>query len=132
MYRRAHGGDDDGYSAHVRLMRRLKNHIELTHMAYLGGENRGGVATGEGVCLLYSGRRESHRCFRDKMKRYLDCWVRYWSATARSAATAAENKPVCSRLPGGYIKISTSKTHKNEDPICILLPTLLPMIGHIF
>jgi hypothetical protein len=30
-------------------MRRLKNHSELTQMAYPGGENGGGLATGEGV-----------------------------------------------------------------------------------
>ena len=41
----------------------------------------------------------------------------------RSAATAAENKPVYSiSVYGQDNMIGDTKTHKNEDPISILLP----------
>jgi hypothetical protein len=52
------------------LMAKLENQSEFTQTAYLGGEN---VA--------------------------LSCWfggLRSWIATGINAATAAENKPVCS------------------------------------
>jgi hypothetical protein len=43
-YRRAHCCNNVAKSAHVRLMTKLRNHSELTQIAYLGGENGGGVA----------------------------------------------------------------------------------------
>jgi hypothetical protein len=49
MYRRSHCCSDVASKAHVRLMTKLKNQSEFTQMAYLGGENGGGWATGEGI-----------------------------------------------------------------------------------
>ena len=48
MYRRAHCCSDVAKRAHVMLITRLKNQSEFTQMAYIGGENGGGVATVEG------------------------------------------------------------------------------------
>ena len=49
MYRRDHWCSDVANRAQVRLMTKLKNHSEFTQIAYLGGENWGGLATGEGM-----------------------------------------------------------------------------------
>jgi hypothetical protein len=49
MYRRAHWRSIIAKSAHVRLITKLKNHSEFTQMAYLGGENGGGVAMAEAI-----------------------------------------------------------------------------------
>jgi hypothetical protein len=49
MYRRNHCCSDVANRAHVRLMTKLKNQSEFTQMACLGGENGGGMATGEGI-----------------------------------------------------------------------------------
>jgi hypothetical protein len=48
-YRRAHCCNNVAKSAPVRLMTKLRNHNELTQIAYLGGENGGGVAGVERV-----------------------------------------------------------------------------------
>ena len=54
MYRRDHCCSDVANSAHVRLITKLKNQSEFTQMAYLGGENWGGLARGEmGVCVAF-------------------------------------------------------------------------------
>jgi len=49
MYRRAHWRTIIAKSALVRLITKLKNQSEFTQMAYLGGENGGGVAMVEGI-----------------------------------------------------------------------------------
>ena len=51
-YRRAHRCNNDASKALVRLMTRLKNQSEFTQMAYLGGENGGGLAIAEGKDVL--------------------------------------------------------------------------------
>ena len=60
------------------------------------------------------------------MQRYPDYWasgLRPGTVKPRSAATAAENKPVYSiSVYGQDNMIGDTKTHKNEDPISILLP----------
>src|SRR5580658_1784211 len=48
-YRRAHCCNDVAHKAQLKLMTKLKNQREFTKTAYLGGENEGGLATGEGV-----------------------------------------------------------------------------------
>jgi hypothetical protein len=56
--------------------------------------------------------------------------IRFWTVTASSAATAAENKPVCS-FPCCYVQgkidADTAETHENEEPFGIFLPA----IGHL-
>ena len=49
MYRRAHCCNDVANSAAVRLITKLRNQSELTQMAYLGGENGGGLGMLEGI-----------------------------------------------------------------------------------
>ena len=49
MYRRDHCCSDVANKAHVRLMTKLRNQSEFTQTAYLGGENGGGLAKGEGM-----------------------------------------------------------------------------------
>ena len=74
MYRRAHCCKDVANRAHETLMTKLKNHNEFTQMAYLGGENGGGLAEGEGwMRVLCSGRRELRRCSQDRKRRCPDC-----------------------------------------------------------
>ena len=51
IYRRAHCCIDVANSAQIRLSTKLKSHSEFTQMAYVGGENGGGLAKGEGTEL---------------------------------------------------------------------------------
>jgi hypothetical protein len=44
MYRRPHCCSIMARVAYVRLIAKLRNQSEFTHMAYLGGENVGGLA----------------------------------------------------------------------------------------
>ena len=43
-YRRAHCCNNVASRAHVRLIAKLRNHKELTQIAYFGGEKGGGLA----------------------------------------------------------------------------------------
>ena len=58
-------------------MTKLKSQSEFTQMAYLGGENVGGLATGEGMDarVAFGPARERHRCCPGRMLRYPDCLV---------------------------------------------------------
>ena len=42
--------------AQLTLITKLKNQSEFTQMAYLGGENAGGLGTGEGTVAFGSAR----------------------------------------------------------------------------
>jgi hypothetical protein len=44
MYRRAHCRTNVGAVAPIRLITKLKNQSEFTQIAYVGGENVGGIA----------------------------------------------------------------------------------------
>ena len=79
-----HNDSDVPYRTQLTLLTRLKDQSKFTQMAYLGGENGGGMEARRDV--LRSACRRG-RCPRDRMLFGLRSWT---------MGSVAENRPVCS------------------------------------